>query len=232
MSTIVKTSKEGQRIVYPGVNRSLSFIAQSTQLLYCEMNRLCGETPINLVGSMLMLKYRGDFINELVRAGVEPSKYIVNPFVGIGDVVLDKSGVIARNVFLKNACGRPQVGIVTQGDLAGLILYDFQIHRGQTYATASNLFNDMSVISSAYTFPYEPNFYTKKEEESEQVKRHKLLYDKLKLRFRNLYTDFVHRVQASKGRSDELRLRDLFFAACEEIGLSIDKENFHYTTKA
>lgn len=207
---------------------------------------LCEFTPINFVGSMLVAI--NAWWSGLPFSDTGISRFSGGPIEYMTDIpvsVHDKKegsyrsiGLVAREVLFKRACGTASA-VVLAGDMAGLLL---------SLRTDSDPLNGMCVDRvwndnelSADRLPYPPNHLYDDKNMKDFEKYDFGLESVAASRSEFIRERFIHIYDANyllAARRLEERLGriptevDMFFYLCKQMGIPVDIEAFHYTSKS
>lgn len=224
------------RVVKPPLNWELGLLAQGTKGLLLKDNMaLCYSAPLNFAGSLLLAQQKDVFINAITTAGYRPSEELLNPIDHMKNVQVSGTACVTGEMVIKKVCGVMNVGLVTTGPLSGLLVtdgsgWDRPIDR---LAYPVRIFNDEPLPSDPMRYhPYPPRFLEiNGVTVNEPIKGtpvesfHNELYE----RFKVLYADYANNLKIKLGYPERLFVSDMLFDLCEQMGIPVDRQNFHYT---
>lgn len=212
------------RTVYPP-DLDLQGLAPHLGYIFnAEYGPLCANTPINFVGALLYAKYRNFFLDEMLNKGFEIVPELFYPYSLTEGIAVKETRPHLKTgtVLIKNVCGSScNVGVVTTGKLAGLILSDMTEY-GAAYI--SRFFNDEAIPVPQQYRPYNPWTIF----DIDDLNQNRIGLE-LQEEFKTKYYQYAATVAKKLPANSVLHTSDLFFALCEEQDIPLDRDSFHYT---
>lgn len=224
-----------ERILKPNATPELGLLMQSFKWLLTEDSLgLCYNAGINFVGSLLVDLHSIKYARIIEEQGFTPSLDVILPVEQGCDFLIDGSKVRTGDVLFKRACGSMEVGVVLNGPLAGLITGEQdKTGKAKDRVIAVRVFNDEPIPTDAEQYhPYYPRFIDKVEPpylkpgETNPVGDLKKLMNEL---FKQDYITYISKLRKKLGNPEKLFTSQVFFALCEDLGINVDRENFHLT---
>jgi hypothetical protein len=215
----------------------LGLLIQATQrsLLHENNLSLCYNAGINFVGSLLVLRNQSKYLQMVKDLGKEPSDELLHPVKTIDNAILDDNGMATGMILFKNACGRLKSGLVITGPLSGLITGETgKVDSRKNIVTTVRVFNDEPIpLDPTRYHPYYPHFYVGQSYSDsmseDSPKAVDIITKTLKDKFKADYLEYVKKVKADIGETEQLFVSHLLMSLCLDLGIPLTHELFQYT---
>lgn len=224
--TYLVQSPEGRKALNIEPSKSLGILAQSRTDLFSEQGGgFCYEAGINIVGALLLYKNLQQF-----KRVIQQTCYTINPEIEqaiyfLDNVALENTDLIAKRVLLKITPGFANVGLVLEGDFAGLLLYPVR-KKGRSFsARVGRIFNDEPITENPGDYhPYSPLMVVNTGFNPYETE----VENELDRQFRKMYIEYATKIKKKIKDPRQLYVSDILFALCDELNIHIDKSKFLY----